>query len=61
MEKTESEELDSFMTEDRSFEIETPVGSIKSDSGNHLFDVVSVVGVVIILYAGKKMIESYWR
>lgn len=47
------------MIEEREFTIETPVGSISSDSGNHIFDVVSVVGVIIILYVGKKIIAKY--
>ena len=36
--------------EDREFTIETPVGSITSDSGNHMVDIVSVMGAIIILY-----------
>ena len=43
---------------DREFTIETPVGSIKSDSGNHLIDVVSVVGVIAILWVGKLIIKK---
>ena len=27
-------------------EIETPLGSIKSDSGNHLVDIFTIIGVV---------------
>ena len=45
--------------EDREFTIETPVGSISSDSGNHMVDIVSVVGVIIILYICKKVIGKY--
>ena len=41
--------------EDREFTIETPVGSITSDSGNHFTDVVTVLGVIVILYLGKKI------
>ena len=33
------------MINERAFVIESPVGSIKSDSGNHAIDVISVVGV----------------
>ena len=40
--------------EEREFRIETPVGNIVSDSGNHFVDIVSVVGVVIIIYFIKK-------
>ena len=45
--------------EDREFTIETPVGSISSDSGNHMVDIVSVVGVILMLYVCKKLIGKY--
>ena len=45
--------------EDREFTIETPVGSISSDSGNHFVDIISVVGVIIILCVCKKVIGKY--
>ena len=41
--------------EDREFTIETPVVSITSDSGNHFIDIVSVVGVVLVIYVIKKI------
>lgn len=41
--------------EDREFTIATPVGSITSDSGNHFVDIVSVVGVIIVIYVIKKV------
>ena len=44
--------------DDREFVIETPIGSVKSDSGNHVVDIISVVGVIAVLYIGK-MIISY--
>ena len=40
----------------REFAIETPMGSIRSDSGNHFADVFSVTGVIIILYLGKILV-----
>ena len=46
------------MINDREFTIETPVGSIKSDSGNHLIDIISVVGVIAILWIGKLIIKK---
>ena len=45
--------------EDREFTIETPVGSISSDSGNHVIDIISVVGVILMLYVCKKLIGKY--
>lgn len=43
---------------DREFSIETPVGSISSDSGNHFIDIISVIGVIGILYIGKIIIKE---
>jgi hypothetical protein len=49
--------IDGGVIEEREFTIETPMGSVSSDSGNHLVDVISVVGIVIILYAAIKVVE----
>tara|TARA_Y100001973_G_C5106998_1_gene285678 strand:- start:393 stop:548 length:156 start_codon:yes stop_codon:yes gene_type:complete len=46
------------MIEERQFSIETPVGSIKSDSGSHVLDVATVVGVIAILWIGKTMLKK---
>jgi hypothetical protein len=48
------------MIQDRQFEIQTPIGSVSSDSGNHLVDVLSVSGVIICLYIIKKVMEKYY-
>ena len=46
------------MDNDREFKIEIPaVGTISSDSGNHLVDIFSVVGVILGIYVFKKLIE----
>ena len=42
--------------EDREFSIETPLATVKSDSGNHVVDVLSVLGVVLILIMGKRIV-----
>tara|TARA_Y100001938_G_scaffold147806_1_gene229873 strand:+ start:1871 stop:2023 length:153 start_codon:yes stop_codon:yes gene_type:complete len=42
----------------REFAIETPIGSIRSDSGNHGLDVLSVLGVVCILWIGKIILKK---
>ena len=44
--------------EDREFTIETPIGSITSDSGNHYVDIVSVVGVILVIYIFKIIIKK---
>lgn len=53
--------MEEHIIEDREFTIETPVGSISSDSGNHITDVVSVLSVVVILYAGKIISSAFLR
>ena len=39
--------------------VETPIGKLESDSGNHFIDIISVVGVISILYIGKKLVNKY--
>lgn len=41
--------------EDRELRIETPVGTVVSDSGNHLVDFLSVVGIIVIFFFFKKI------
>ena len=45
----------------RKFKIETPMGSLESDSGNHFVDVASVVIVIIVLYLGKHFLKRYFK
>ena len=42
-------------------EVSTPLGSIKSDSGNHWIDVITILGVILVLYVGKKFIDKYFN
>ena len=57
--------IDMLLSEDRpkleSFKVETPLGSLESDSGNHIVDVISVVAVIGILYLAKRMLGRYFR
>tara|TARA_R110002020_G_scaffold227539_13_gene438187 strand:- start:4787 stop:4951 length:165 start_codon:yes stop_codon:yes gene_type:complete len=41
------------------FKIETPVGSVESDSGNHTIDVLSVVGIIVLILVVKKLIVKW--
>ena len=41
------------------FKIQTPVGSVESDSGNHIVDVASVVIVIIGCYVGLKLFRKW--
>ena len=41
--------------------VETPIGKIESDSGSHFIDIISVVGVIAILYIGKKLVDKWLK
>jgi hypothetical protein len=43
------------------FSVETPIGKLESDSGNHMIDILSVVGVIGVLYIGKVLINKYFK
>ena len=43
----------------KKFKVDTPMGSLESDSGNHYLDIFSVVGTIAVLYIGKKLIGKY--
>ena len=57
--------IDMLLSEDRpkieSFKVETPLGSLESDSGNHIVDVISVVVVIGILYLAKRVLGRYFK
>ena len=57
--------IDTLLVEDRpkleSFRVETPMGVLESDSGNHVVDIISVVAVIGILYLAKRMLGRYFR
>ena len=38
-----------------SVRVETPFGTIESDSGNHMADVLTITAILIILYLFKRM------
>ena len=44
------------MNKTESIKLETPIGTIESDSGNHLIDIGTVVLLVLVLAAIKKYI-----
>ena len=47
------------MNEPKKLKIETPIGSIESDSGNHLVDIGTVILVVAVLWLVKKIISKH--
>ena len=43
------------------FKIETPIGSVESDSGNHGIDVLSVVLIIGLIFIGKKILGRFGK
>ena len=43
------------MNSTKKVKIETPMGTIESDSGNHIVDVVSVVFIIVCVLIFKKL------
>jgi hypothetical protein len=43
------------MNETKRVKIETPIGSIESDSGNHFVDIASVMLIIICVLMFKKI------
>ena len=41
--------------------VQTPLGSIESDSGSQSLDILTIVGVIAILYVGKKLVDKFFR
>ena len=39
--------------------IDTPIGSIESDSGNHLLDIGTVIIVIVVFLITKKILTRY--
>ena len=46
---------------DRQFEIHTPIGSVVSDSGNHMVDVLTVIVVIGLLFVFKVVMREIIR
>ena len=47
------------MNKTKQFKIQTPVGSVESDSGNHFLDLFSIVFIVTFVLVVKKMVNRY--
>ena len=47
------------MNKPNQFKIETPIGSVESDSGNHFVDVFSVVMVVIAFFIMSRILRRW--
>ena len=51
---------DSEQLKVKQFKIETPIGSVESDSGNHVIDVASVILVISAIFIVYKLYKK-WR
>ena len=49
------------MNKPKSVKIETPIGSIESDSGSHFNDFLSIVGVMVIFFVLRYLLKKYVR
>ena len=47
------------MNKTKKVKIETPIGSIESDSGSHTIDVLSVILIIGLVLIGKKVIGKW--
>ena len=45
----------------KKLKVQTPLGSIESDSGNHTLDILTIVGVIAVLYVGKKLVDKFFK
>ena len=50
---------DSTMMQPKKIKIETPIGSVESDSGNHAIDVFSVVAIIALVLIAKKLMGRW--
>ena len=50
-------EIDTTL-QSKKMSIETPIGKLESDSGNHYLDMFSIVVVIAVLYVGKKLLDK---
>jgi hypothetical protein len=41
--------------------VETPIGALESDSGNHIMDGLTVMVLIMGLYTGKKIVDRYFK
>lgn len=45
------------MNETKKMSIETPIGTLQSDSGNHILDVISICLVIGVFFMIKKYVK----
>jgi len=50
---------DSKAIKPKKIKIETPIGSVESDSGSHTIDILSVILIIVLVYISKKFIDKW--
>ena len=50
---------DSTMKQPKRMKIETPIGSVESDSGSHTIDFFSIAIIIVLMFIGKKLIDKW--
>ena len=45
-----------MMNKPKKIKIETPIGSVESDSGSHLVDVFTVIVIIVVFFIAKRII-----
>tara|TARA_R100000808_G_C2129999_1_gene139376 strand:+ start:189 stop:332 length:144 start_codon:yes stop_codon:yes gene_type:complete len=46
------------MNKPKKIKIETPIGTVESDSGNHFIDILSVAGIIVLYFVLKKIFKT---
>ena len=46
------------MNSTKRVKLDTPIGSIESDSGNHLVDIATILFIVVMYFVIKKVLKS---
>ena len=42
----------------KSVRVETPIGAIESDSGNHLVDIGTVLIIIVLFFGARKFFQA---
>ena len=50
-----------MMDKPKKIKIETPIGSVESDSGSHTIDILSVILIIGLVLVGKKLLGRWGK
>tara|TARA_Y100001963_G_scaffold23448_1_gene31097 strand:+ start:4450 stop:4596 length:147 start_codon:yes stop_codon:yes gene_type:complete len=48
------------MNSTKRVKIETPIGSIESDSGSHAVDLITIIIIIVVVLICKKVLGKIW-